>query len=96
MNLNPQIFNFTIEDGQPNRVYFQSTKQLQIGTNATVGFIIQSKTIVDVTINTGAITGHYFTLASSENFWTNILIRYEGGGDMRDLGGNLVFDFTLQ
>jgi len=100
-NINPQLLNFTIEDGQPSRVYFESTKIITAGVNGIDGFKIEGKTISGVSINSGALTGHYFTLSANITYWDVVLIRYEGNidatpSDIKDSNNNLLFDFTLQ
>ena len=96
MNLNPQIFNFTIEAGQLSRIYFESTKIITSGINGINGFIVEGKSISGVSINSGALIGHYFSLTSSLTNWDNVLIRYEGGSDIIDSSSNPLFDFTLK
>ena len=87
MNLNPQISDFSIKQGQSNRIYFRSTKPLKLGLDSKDGFIVDDYTITGVEVNN--TTGdHYFITGTSLNFWDNILIRYEGGSDL-DLKKNM-------
>lgn len=89
----PVLSNFTIEDAQPTRVYFDSSKIITATT--VTGFVIQGKTISSVTIAAGLTTGHYFTMSAAFNFWDNDNINYSGGSDIADLDTNGVYDFTL-
>ncbi len=88
------LSNFTIEDAQPTRVYFDSSNAL-VGTSATTnGFTISGKTITGCTIINGATTGHYFTVSSAFNFWDNTQIRYEGNNQLPWVTGNTASDLT--
>jgi hypothetical protein len=78
------LWNFRIEDSNPNRLYFDSLGDIDGMT--TQGFTISGKTIAGVTINTGLWKNHYFTVTSDFNFWDNSYVRL-GGGD------GTVYDF---
>lgn len=92
--LKPIINNFTVLDGTPDRIYFDSTEVI-IATNVT-GFYVSANTITSVTIAAGLLTGHYFTITSAFNFWDNNLIRYDGGSDFEDSQSNAMNPFDLQ
>ena len=92
-NAPPTLSNFRIENSNKNRVYFDSSEQITAST--TSGFTISGKTISSITVNSGAETGHYFTLSSAFTFWDNNTIRYEGGSNLKDTQGNGLLNFTL-
>lgn len=92
----PVLSNFTIEDGQPSRIYFDSSKV--ITASNTTGFFLGDglgTTITGVTIATGLLTGHYFTKSSTSDFFDNYTIRYEGGSNFIDTSSGAVQPFTL-
>ena len=93
-NAPPTLSNFRIENSNKNRVYFDSSEQITAST--TSGFTISGKTISSITINSGAETGHYFTVSSAFTFWDNNTIRYEGGSDLKDASKNDLANFTLE
>jgi len=91
----PKLFNFNIKDSHPNRVYFESSETLNLGTTV-VGFkIYGNKTISNVTINSGSTTGHYLTTTTNFTWWDNNTIEYTGGSDIQTAGGDRVIPFTL-
>ncbi len=90
----PVISNFIIKNGHPSRVYFDSDEEIT-GNNAR-GFVISGKNISGISINSGRISGHYFTVSKAFTFWDNNTIRYEGGSDLRDAQSNPIDDFDLQ
>ncbi len=90
----PVLSNFRIENSQPARVYFDSSKGLK--GSSTKGFIIIGKKINTIKINTGQTSGHYLTVSTAFTFWDNNTIRYEGGGNLQDSRSNPLSDFTLQ
>jgi hypothetical protein len=94
MNLNPQIYNFRFQTGQPTRIYFDSTKIITATT--FTGFEIEGETVIGINISPGLLTGHYLTLGTQQYYWSQILTRYEGGSDIQDLDGNIVFPFTIR
>jgi len=89
----PIIFNFRIEESEPNRVYFDSDEPIS-GSNIE-GFFISNKSITGITINESQTTNHYIRVSESFTYWDNITIRYEGGGNIKDGDNNYLIDFTL-
>ncbi len=92
-NTPPTIFNFRIESSEPNKVFFDSDKPI-IGSS-TDGFTVSNKSISSLTIIAGQLSNHYFTISEPFTFWDNNTIRYEGGSDIKDENGNLLYEFTL-
>ncbi len=90
----PVLSNYRVENGQTSRVYFDSSEEI-IANNAK-GFAITDKTIVNITINSGQTTGHYFTVSKAFTFWGNNTIRYEGGSNLKDIDNNSLDDFTIE
>ncbi|MCA9594744.1 MAG: DUF1565 domain-containing protein [Myxococcales bacterium] len=90
----PRLLHFRIEESNPTRVSFDSSKP--IAATTTTGFTVSGKTISAVTINTGSKTGHYFTVASPFSYWDNATIRYEGGSDLTDEESQALYPFTLE
>ena len=90
----PVISNYRVENGQTSRVYFDSSEE--INANNAKGFTITDKTIVNITINSGQTTGHYFTVSKAFTFWDNNTIRYEGGSNLKDIDNNSLDDFTIE
>jgi len=92
-NTPPTIFNFRIEASEPNKVYFDSDKP--ITGSSTDGFTISNRSISGITISSGQLSSHYFTVTESFSYWDNNTIRYEGGSNIKDENGNSLFEFTL-
>ncbi len=93
-NSAPILSNFRVLDSEKSRVYFDSNEAI---TGAVVsGFIISEKSITGLHIETGQITGHYFTVNSAFDFWSNNTIRYEGGSDLKNSNGQELNEFTLE
>ncbi len=90
----PVLSNFRIENSQPSRVYFDSSKGLK--GSSTRGFMVSGKKINAIKINTGQTKGHYLTVSTSFTFWDNNTIRYEGGGNLQDSKSNPLGEFTLE
>ena len=93
----PTLSNFRNEDNS-NRVYFDSNEIIS-GTTFN-GFVISGKSITGISINSGANTGHFFTVSTNFTFWDNNTIRYEGNANsdksnIIDAEGNGLRDFTL-
>ncbi|MEL4455494.1 T9SS type A sorting domain-containing protein [Lutimonas vermicola] len=93
-NIPPIITNFTIEDDQRARVYFDSSEPI-IGSNVT-GFILTGNTIIGIKINAGQTTGHYFSVSRPFTFWDNNTIRYEGGSDLINDNSIPLMEFNLE
>lgn len=92
--LYPVLYNFRVDDTDPTKVLFDSTSPL-IGTTTT-GFIVTGKTISGLTINSGQLTGHSFTVSSAFSYWSNNTIRYEGGSNVKDSTDTFpIVNFTL-
>ena len=89
----PVLSNFRVENSNKNRVYFDSSERITAST--TNGFVISGKTITSITINGTSTTGHYFTVSTPFNWWSNNTIRYEGGSNFIDSDNNLVHEFSL-
>ena len=89
----PVLSNFRVENSQKSRVYFDSN--IPLTGSGFSGFIVSGKTISGVTISSGQLTGHYFTVSSSFSYWDNNTIRYEGGSNIKDDNGNSLIDITL-
>lgn len=99
----PVLFGFRVEEGQPDRVYFDSSEAITATTVS--GFAISHRTIDGIYVESGNTSGHYFTVSSNFTYWDNNTIRYEGNGslpwttaepsDIADAYGNTVLDFTL-
>lgn len=84
------LSNFSIEDAQPTRVYFD-TNQAPIGTTFA-GFTLAtpSKTITGITFNSGQQTGHYFTVSVAYSVGDiSPTIAYDGSDDWTGTGGAL-------
>jgi hypothetical protein len=84
------LSNFSIEDANKDRVYFD-TNQAPIGTTYA-GFTLAtpSKTITGITFNTGQTTGHYFTVSVAYVVGdTSPTIAYDGTDDWTGTGGAL-------
>ncbi len=92
-NTPPTIFNFRIESSEPDKVYFDSDKPIT-GSSAE-GFTISNRSVSSLTVNSGQLSNHYFTVSESFSFWDNNTIRYEGGSNIKDDSGNSLFEFTL-
>jgi len=93
-NTPPALSNFRIENNNKNRVYFDSSEPITASTSS--GFTISGKTISSISVNSGQITGHYFTVSSAFTFWDNNTIRFEGGSNLQDEQGNELYNFTLK
>jgi len=92
----PVLSNFRVEDSEKSRLYFDSSIPIT-GTTHT-GFYLSDgkrKTISGVRINSGQVTGHYFNLSSSFNFWDTYAVRYEGGSDIQGDGNSPLLPFWL-
>lgn len=85
-NSEPLLSNFRVEDANPNRVLFDSDKDIT-GLTST-GFIVTESTISTLTID-GDNLGGYFTMSANYQFWDNNTIRLESGD-------GTVLDFTMQ
>ena len=68
----PILTNFSIDDYQKSRVYFDASADITGMT--TTGFVISGKTISSVTID-GDGLGGYFTVSSPFTFWDNNTIQ---------------------
>ena len=90
----PLLSNFRIENSQPSRVYFDSSKGLKGSTKS--GFNVSGKKITSIKINVGQTKGHYLTVSTVFTFWDNNTIRYEGGSNLQDIKSNPLGDFSLQ
>jgi len=88
----PVLSNFHVKNGEGTKVYFDSSSIITATT--TAGFTITDKTISNVTINTGQLTGHYFTVSVAFNYYSNNTIRYNGTDDFN--GPNAVYAFDLR
>jgi len=84
----PHLSNFTIEDANKDRVYFDSSQDI-IGDLIT-GFNISGKTIISLVVNMGQSTGHYFIVSIPFTWWDNVLIEYTTGGDIEGSGGTML------
>jgi len=91
--LSPVLSNFRVSADQPSRVYFDSNKFISGATS--IGFVVSDASVVAIFVNEGATSGHYLELAAPLSFWDNNTVRYEGGGDLQDLGGRPLLNFTL-
>ena len=89
----PKILNLRIDDNAKTKVKFDSN--VIITATDFVGFNIYGKTITGITINTGQLTDHEFTVSSAFDFWSNNNLRYEGGSNMKDGNNFPVLPFTL-
>ncbi|RLB45183.1 MAG: hypothetical protein DRJ42_30500 [Deltaproteobacteria bacterium] len=92
--LRPVLTGFRVEAAELDRLYFDSSEP--IAASNTTGFFVSNRSATAITVNPGATTGHYFTIAEAFTFWDNNTIRYEGGGDVVDAYGNPLYEFTLQ
>jgi Right handed beta helix region len=92
--ITPVLLHFRIDENQPTRVLFDSTKP--ISATSAAGFAITDASIDSITIAPGQTTGHYLTVDAAFSFWDNDTIRYEGGGDLEDFEGNALHPFTLR
>lgn len=85
----PTLSNWTVTNDNRDRVYFDSTEIL-FGTTFA-GFTLTGKTITALQINTGQLTGHYFTVNSPLLFGDVIDVAYSGtGSNIRDAVGNAI------
>lgn len=89
----PTLSNFRIEASEPNKVYFDSSEPIT-GSN-TKGFVISNKTITGISLAENQTSGHYIKISDDFTYWDNNTIRYEGGSDIKDAGGNALIEFTL-
>ena len=96
--LHPVMSNLHINPSFPNRLYFDTSEKLIVGTTTTGFFIGNGNdiTITGINPNTNQKIGHYFTLSRSVDFWDNLAIRYEGGSDFIGEGSLILFPFTLE
>ena len=78
-----KLYNFSIDTGYSNRVYFDSNKIIT-ATDAT-GFSVYGNTVSGIFINSGLTTGHYLTLGSNYTYWDNPTVEYDGTGNVTDL-----------
>ncbi len=90
----PILSNFRIETSNSNRVYFDSSES--ITGSSTQGFIISGKTINGISINSGATSGHFFTVSSPFTFWDNNTIRYSSGSNIHNASTTNLYPFDLQ
>lgn len=75
----PVLSNFRILNSHKNRIYFDSSVEITNNSSPnTNGFILTQKTITGVVLNNNQKTGHYFTVDSDFNFYSNTTIRYTG------------------
>jgi len=89
----PVLSNFRIENSNKNRVYFDSNESITASNYS--GFKISGKTITGISINSGANSGHYFSVSSAFDFWDNNTIRYEGGSNLMSTESIPLNNFTL-
>lgn len=89
----PTISNFRIEASEPDKVFFDSSEPIT-GSN-TKGFVVSNKTISGLSIAENQTSGHYFKISGDFTYWDNNTIRYEGGSDIKDAGGDGLIEFTL-
>lgn len=85
-NTTPVLSNFSITTANPNRVYFDSNKD--ISTLTSTGFAISNRTISSLTIDPDNLGG-YFTISETLNYYDNDKIRLTGGN-------GTVHDFTYE
>ena len=92
-NEGPILTNFRIEMNEPSRVYFDSN----VGLKGTVssGFFISERQISGIHISTGNTSGHYLSVSTPFTYWDNHTIRYSGIGDLQNLEGLKLSEFTL-
>ncbi len=57
--------------------------------------MVSNKTITGLSIAENQTSGHYFKVSDDFTYWDNNTIRYEGGSDIKDAGGNALIEFTL-
>ena len=98
------LSNFHIEDANKDRIYFDSSEILT-GTTFT-GFTVNGKILKSLVVNTGQLTGHYFTTVTAFTYWDTNTIRYEGNNSLpwitgqtasniQDANSNALLDFSL-
>ena len=92
--LPPTLSRFQVREGAEDRIYFKSDKPIQ-ASNAS-GFTVSNASIEGVGVVPNALSGHYLLLSEDLDFWDNNTIRYEGGGDMRDLADRALNPFVLE
>ncbi len=93
-NISPRLIDFRIESKFPYRLYFNSSEVIR-GTSAN-GFIVANKVIVDIKLNQGELTDHYFVLEEPLTYWDNLTIRYIGGSDLKDSEGKGIYPFSIR
>ncbi|MBW2523292.1 MAG: hypothetical protein JRI23_03915, partial [Deltaproteobacteria bacterium] len=91
--LHPVLSGFRVEDGEPERIYFDSSEPI-VGTSVT-GFVVSHKDLSAITIAAGQTAGHYVTVAPPFEYWDNATIRYEGGADLEDQAGQELLPFAI-
>jgi hypothetical protein len=91
----PTISGFTIQDANPNRIYFQSSEVITGTTYSGFTVASPSKIITALTINAGQTTGHYFTVDTDFVGTDNPTISYSGSGsNIADASSNTLASFT--
>ncbi len=91
------IANFRIESSTPNRIYFDSSESITAST--ITGFDLKDHggiVITAITINSGQLNGHYFTVSSGFKWYHNNTFNYNGGSDLENGGGVGLNRFDLQ
>lgn len=90
----PTIGTFTISDANPDRINFTSSEIITAST--VTGFTVASpsKTISSVTINTGQLTGHYFTVSVPFDYGDSPTLAYTSGSNFVDESSNALASFS--
>jgi hypothetical protein len=76
----PTISDFVIDNTNKDRIYFESSEVITATTYGGFTVATPTKTITAVTINTGELTGHYFTVDTEFSISETPTIAYSGSG----------------
>ena len=95
----PILSGWEIQNANPNRLYFNSSEIITASTYSgfTISDIVGTTvTVTGVTINTGATTGHYFTLSENiEAIDYLAKVAYSGSGsNLQDASSNALASFA--
>lgn len=83
----PVLTGWNIPDNNRSRIYFNSS-EIITGTTFS-GFTVSGKTITAISINSGQLTGHYFTVNTPFAYGDTSNLAYSGSGsNIKDLANN--------
>jgi len=92
--LRPVLSGFRVENAHRDRVYFDSSEPITAAT--ATGFVVSGRSAVGIYAEPISLTGHYLLVDAAFDYWDTTTVRYDGTGDVQDLEGNGLHEFSLQ